>query len=88
MTCGQYQIYDEVGPSFDADCNQLFELAIRHAANSLARSDLIVAHMLFNLAAKRGHREGAERRLEIAAEMSVAEIAAAQRAARNWLAKH
>ena len=79
--CGQ-------APSFEADGAQLFDLAIRHAANGSARADLVLAHMLFNLAAQKGHRDSVHRRLEIAAEMSAAEIAAAQRAARSWLARH
>jgi hypothetical protein len=36
----------------------------------------------------RGNRDAIRLRLEIAAEMSVAEIAAAQRAARDWLNAH
>jgi hypothetical protein len=44
--------------------------------------------MCFNLAAAKGHREASQRRLEVAAEMSASEIAAAQRAARNWNAAH
>jgi hypothetical protein len=60
-----------------------FALGLMHAVGS--RADLVSAHKWFNLAAMRGH-EGARRlRGEIAAEMSAAEIAAAQRAAREWL---
>ncbi len=36
----------------------------------------------------RGNGEAIRRRREIAAEMSQPEIAAAQRAARDWLTKH
>jgi len=50
--------------------------------------DRIAAHKWFNLAAARGNTKAAERRREIAAEMSAAEIAAAQRAAREWLTTH
>ncbi len=50
--------------------------------------DRIAAHKWFNLAAARGNRKAAEHRREIAAEMSAAEIAAAQRAAREWLNTH
>jgi len=78
----------EAGHTFSAGGEQLFELALRHSTNCSDRADLIAAHVLFNLAAREGHREGAQRRLEIAAEMSASEIAAAQRAARHWLAAH
>jgi TPR repeat protein len=47
--------------------------------------DLISAHKWFNLAAVRGNREAIRLRREIADQMSDAEIAAAQRAARDWL---
>ncbi len=50
--------------------------------------DRIAAHKWFNLAAARGNWKAAEHRREIAAEMSAAEIAAAQRAAREWLNTH
>ena len=50
--------------------------------------DRIAAHKWFNLAAARGNRKAVEHRREIAAEMSPAEIVAAQRAAREWLTTH
>jgi hypothetical protein len=49
---------------------------------------MISAHKWFNVAAIRGHKEAARLRHEIAAELSVAEIVVAQRAAREWLARH
>lgn len=50
--------------------------------------DRVAAHKWFNLAAARGNAKAADHRREIAAEMSPAEIAAAQRAAREWLTTH
>ncbi len=50
--------------------------------------DRIAAHKWFNLAAARGNRKAADHRREIAAEMSAAEIASAQRAAREWQTTH
>lgn len=47
--------------------------------------DLIEAHKWFNLAALAGVREGALLRTEVAQDMSAADIAAAQRAARDYL---
>jgi hypothetical protein len=49
---------------------------------------MVAAHKWFNLAAMRGNSEAALLRREIAAEMSHDEIAAAQRAARDWVTLH
>jgi TPR repeat protein len=51
-------------------------------------TDLIAAHMWFNLAAVEGNLEAAAYRQEVAREMSPIEIAKAQRAAREWLRTH
>jgi len=70
----------------DADSSadaRFLELGMRAAT---AGADLVSAHKWFNLAAMHGNREAARLRHEIAAEMSPAEIAAAQRAARQWIA--
>jgi len=50
--------------------------------------DLVQAHKWFNIAAMRGHVDGARLRREIAEQMSDAEIGLAQRAARDWLKSH
>ena len=47
--------------------------------------DYVIAHKWFNLAAMHGNKDAVRLRREIAAEMSAQEIAAAQRAARDWL---
>jgi len=49
------------------------------------KSDLIEAHMWFNLAAAGGHREAGDLRAEVSEEMTAREIAEAQRRARQWL---
>jgi hypothetical protein len=49
---------------------------------------MVAAHKWFNLAAMLGNSEAALLRREIAAEMSQGEIAAAQRAARDWKTLH
>ena len=71
-----------------ASAEALYELGIACASGRSAPADLVSAHKWFNLAAMRGKSEAAGYRREIAAEMSEAEIAAAQRAARDWLARH
>ena len=65
-----------------------FELGMMYAAGRSVAADLVSAHKWFNLAAMRGNAEAIRLRRELAAEMSDAEIAAAQRAARDWLTTH
>ena len=71
-------------PSADA----LFDLGIKYSTGGGTPADLVSAHKWFNLAAMRGRSEAILYRQEIAAEMSEAQVAAAQRAARDWLARH
>jgi TPR repeat protein len=65
-----------------------FELGMMYASGRSVPTDLVSAHKWFNLAAMRGNGEASRLRREIAEEMSAAEIAAAQRAARDWLTTH
>jgi len=69
----------------DASGETLYQLGIMHASGRSAPADLVSAHKWFNIAAMKGHAEGARMRREIAAEMTDAEIGQAQRAARDWL---
>lgn len=66
----------------------LFELGLTYAAGRDVAADLVVAHKWFNLAVLRGNETAKQYRQEIAAELSKADIARAQRMAREWLAKH
>jgi TPR repeat protein len=70
------------------DPDQLFELGMIYSTGRSVDADLISAHKWFNIAAMRGNADAARLRREIASEMSEAEIAAAQRAARDWLRRH
>ncbi|MGB6538698.1 MAG: hypothetical protein WBF58_22375 [Xanthobacteraceae bacterium] len=65
--------------------DMLFDLGMICSAGRDAPVDLVSAHKWFNLAAARGNREAARLRREIANQMTDGEIAAAQRAARDWL---
>ena len=67
----------------DAAARKLFDLGMMCATGA---GDLVSAHKWFNLAAMHGDQQASARRVEIAAELSESEIAAAQRAARDWLA--
>lgn len=66
----------------------LFELGLMHCAGREVELSLVSAHKWFNLAAMRGNADAKRYRMEIAHEMSRAEIAEAQRQAREWLACH
>ena len=68
--------------------DMFFELGMMYSTGRSGSTDLVSAHKWFNIAAMRGNKEATRLRLEIAAEMSEGEIAAAQRAARDWLTKH
>ena len=67
---------------------QFFELGMMYSTGRLESTDLVSAHKWFNIAALSGVADAIRLRREIAAEMSEAEIAAAQRAAREWLTRH
>lgn len=65
-----------------------FELGILYATGREVTPDLVAAHKWFNLAAINGNEEAAVHRQQLAAEMTAKQIAAAQRAAREWLRLH
>lgn len=66
----------------------LFELGLRYCVGRDVALDLIEAHKWFNIAALRGNGEAMRYRAELSREMSKAEVARAQRLAREWLALH
>src|ERR1700748_2062266 len=63
----------------------LFELGMMYSVGRDVPIDLVSAHKWFQLAAVKGKREPVRWRREIADQMSESEVAAAQRAARDWL---
>ena len=65
--------------------DMLFERGMMYSVGRDLPVDLIAAHKWFNLAAIKGNSEAVRLRREIACQMSGTEIAAAQRAARDWL---
>ncbi len=70
------------------DGQKFFQLGLMYSTGESVPTDMVAAHKWFNIAAMRGFTEAVRHRCEIAGEMSSAEIAAAQRAARDWLTKH
>jgi len=65
-----------------------FQRAIFLSSGRSGQVDFIEAHKWFNIAAAGGDRAAAERRDELAREMTRGEVAAALRAARDWVTHH
>jgi TPR repeat protein len=63
----------------------LFHLGMMYCIGREVETDLVAAHKWFNLAALRGNAEAKQYRCEISRDMSVTEIAEAQKQARAWL---
>lgn len=70
------------------DTEALFLLGVQCCTGRDGIVDRVVAHKWFNLAAMRGDVRAREWRAELAQEMSAAEIAEAQRQAREWTRTH
>ena len=74
-------------PTTETSGDELFRLGLLYSTGQGgAPLDYVSAHMLFNLAAMRGSLEAKVYRKELSMEMDHAEVAEAQRAAREWLA--
>jgi len=74
-------------PGPNATGEELFRLGLLYSTGQGgAPLDYVSAHMMFNLAAMRGSDEAKTRRRELSQEMEPADVAEAQRAARQWLA--
>jgi len=65
----------------------LYKLGLIYSTGQGADIDLVKAHMWFNLAALRGSQCAKDCRKELADQMSSTEVAAAQKAAREWLTR-
>ena len=70
------------------EAGDFFALGMRCSVGIDVAVDLVEAHKWFNIAAMRGHQDGARLRREIAEQMSDSQIGCAQRAARDWLKAH
>jgi uncharacterized protein len=74
-------------PTTDSSGDELFRMGLLYSTGQGgAPLDYVSAHMLFNLAAMRGSIEAKLYRKELSQEMDPADVAEAQRAAREWLA--
>jgi uncharacterized protein len=77
----------ENGSFGEASGDMFFHLGMMYSTGAEVPTDYVSAHKWFNLAAMGGNADAARLRREIADQMTDAEIAEAQRAARAWL-KH
>jgi len=68
------------------DIQAQYRLGLLYAAGGNVPQDLVSAHKWFNLAAVAGSGPARRERQELAAIMSAAEVAEAQRQAREWKA--
>ena len=66
----------------------LFELGLMYCAGREVEVDFVKAHKWFNLAAVRGNDAAKQYRAEISREMSRADVARAQKLAREWMCCH
>jgi hypothetical protein len=66
----------------------LFQLGINYSTGRGVAADMVAAHKWFNLAAARGNADAARYRRELACEMTPADVAEAQRQAREWISLH
>lgn len=65
-----------------------FQLGLIYSMGDESPEDLVRAHMWLNLAAFRGLEEAKNLRQDLANQMTAAQIAEAQRLAREWLRQH
>jgi uncharacterized protein len=75
----------ENGGVGEATGDMFYRLGMMYSVGGEVPADYVTAHKWFNLAAMRGNSDAVRLRREIAVEMTEAQIAAAQRAARAWL---
>ncbi|NLR95487.1 sel1 repeat family protein [Rhizobium sp. P38BS-XIX] len=72
------------GNGADALC----ELGVNYATGRGCNADLVAAHKWLNIAAIRGSARAAELRADVAATLTKMQLAAALRAAREWMTTH
>lgn len=70
------------------DAESYFELGLAYATGLGEPVDYVRAHKWFNIAAMLGDARAREERADLAEVMSPAEIAEAQRLAREWVLSH
>jgi TPR repeat protein len=77
-----------IGTPVSEDADAYFELGLAYATGHGEPVDYVRAHKWFNIAAMLGDPRAREERADLAEIMSPAEIAEAQRLAREWVLSH
>jgi len=69
----------------ETPAEELYHVGLVYAEGIGVDADVIAAHKWFNLAVARGFSSAKEARQEMAEQMTIEEIAEAQKAAREWM---
>ena len=69
----------------NSDSEALYQAGLIYATGKGVAEDLVTAHKWFNLAALRGHEAAKICRMEMADQMTDADLKAALKQAREWL---
>jgi TPR repeat protein len=88
MFQGHFDLDTAIAVEATAIPDVLFERGLYWASGRSGVVNLVAAHKWFNLAALKGRADAISMRREVAAIMSDAEIATAQREARAWMTAH
>ena len=88
MFQGQIDLDGAIRVEASAIPDVLFERGLYWSSGRSGVVNLVAAHKWFNLAALKGRSDAIRMRREVAELMSEAEIAAAQREARDWMRAH
>ena len=78
--------YRKAADQGDADAQSL--LGLMYGDGTGVLNDNVTAHMWFNIAGANGSKTGADNRVIIEKNMTPAQIAEAQKLAREWMEKH
>jgi hypothetical protein len=88
MFQGSFDLDSAIPVTATAIPDVLFERGLYWASGRSGVVNLIAAHKWFNLAAVKGRSDAIQMRREVAELMTDAEIAVAQREARDWMTAH
>ncbi len=66
--------------------DDMYQMGLEASVPGADNYDLVTAHKWFNLSAMKGNMQASVYRKELMLEMTAAEVAEAQRVAREWLA--
>lgn len=72
----------------EARADVFCEMGLMYATGRGCEMDVVAAHKWLNIAAIKGSERAAELRAELSQTMSKADLAAALRAAREWMTMH